>query len=278
MPIEVKLLDHSHDPIRSLYVAYRTAYSSLKPAEIDARIESERITRPQMLEFVEKRLETGHSSPLEQVWFEFALSGVTRAFSHQFVRHRIGISFEQQSQRYVAFKEGEFPFTLPESVRNAGLAEKMEDAFAGLGRLYQEMLDAGVPAEDARFLIPNAAQTNFKITVNFQSLLHICDLRLCTRAQWEFRKVASLMRAEVKRVAPELARYLQPKCGERRTGYCDETYEDWQKCPVGRKRPHKRDLFALYDSYRKGELAPLGDDEFRVIEGEAPVSERGESY
>ena len=117
MPIEVKLLDHSHDPIRSLYVAYRTAYSSLKPAEIDARIESERITRAQMLEFVEKRLETGHSSPLEQVWFEFALSGVTRAFSHQFVRHRIGISFEQQSQRYVAFKEGEFPFTLPESVR-----------------------------------------------------------------------------------------------------------------------------------------------------------------
>ncbi len=278
MPIEVKLLDHSHDPIRSLYVAYRTAYSSLKPAEIDARIESERITRAQMLEFVEKRLETGHSSPLEQVWFEFALSGVTRAFSHQFVRHRIGISFEQQSQRYVAFKEGEFPFTLPESVRNAGLADKMEEAFAGLGHLYQEMLDAGVPAEDARFLIPNAAQTNFKITVNFQSLLHICDLRLCTRAQWEFRKVASLMRAEVKRVAPELARYLQPKCGERRMGYCDETFEDWQNCPIGRKRPHKRDLFALYDSYRKGELAPLGDDEFRVIEGEARVSERGESY
>jgi thymidylate synthase (FAD) len=154
----------------------------------------------------------------------------------------------------------------------------MEEAFAGLGHLYQEMLDAGVPAEDARFLIPNAAQTNFKITVNFQSLLHICDLRLCTRAQWEFRKVASLMRAEVKRVAPELARYLQPKCGERRTGYCDETFEDWRKCPIGRKRPHKRDLFALYDSYRRGELAPLGEPEFRAIEGEASVSERGESY
>jgi len=277
-PIEVKLLDHSHDPIRSLYVAYRTAYSSLPPADIDARIESERITRPQMLEFVEKRLETGHASPLEQVWFEFAISGVTRAFSHQFVRHRIGISFEQQSQRYVAFKEGEFPFTMPESVREAGLAERMEDAFAGLGRLYQEMLDAGVPAEDARFLIPNAAQTNFKITVNFQSLLHICDLRLCTRAQWEFRKVASLMRAEVKRVTPELARYLQPKCGERRTGYCDETYEDWSKCPIGRVRPHKRELFALWESHRKGELASLGEAEFRAIEGEPPVSNRGETY
>jgi thymidylate synthase (FAD) len=278
LPIEVKLLDHSRDPVRSLYVAYRTAYSALKPAEIDARIEEERITRPQMLEFIEKRLETGHASPLEQVWFEFAISGVSRAFSHQFVRHRIGISFEQQSQRYVAFKRGEFPHTVPETVRKAGFADKMEQAFADLGRLYQEMLDAGVPAEDARFLIPSAAQTNFKITVNLQSLLHICDLRLCTRAQWEFRKVASLMRAEVNRVCPELARYLQPKCGERRMGYCDETYEDWQKCPIGRKRPHKRDMFALYDSYRKGELAPLGDEEFRAIEGDASFSERGETY
>jgi thymidylate synthase (FAD) len=231
-----------------------------------------------MLEFIEKRLETGHSSPLEQVWFEFAISGVSRAFSHQFVRHRIGISFEQQSQRYVAFKRGEFPHTVPDTVRRAGFADKMEQAFADLGRLYQEMLDAGVPAEDARFLIPSAAQTNFKITVNLQSLLHICDLRLCTRAQWEFRKVASLMRAEVNRPFPELARYLQPKCGERRMGYCDETYEDWQKCPIGRKRPHKRDLFALYDSYRKGELAPLQDEDYRVIEGKAEVGEREESY
>jgi len=278
MPIQVKLLDHSHDPIRSLYVAYRTAYSALTPTEIVERIEEERITRPQMLEFIEKRLETGHSSPLEQVWFEFAISGVSRAFSHQFVRHRIGISFEQQSQRYVAFKGGEFPHTVPDTIRKAGFADKMEQAFADLGRLYQEMLDAGVPAEDARFLIPSAAQTNFKITVNLQSLLHICDLRLCTRAQWEFRKVTSLMRAEVNRPFPELARYLQPKCGERRLGYCDETYEDWQRCPIGRKRPHKRNLFALYDSYRKGELASLGDDDYRVIEGKAEVGEREESY
>lgn len=249
--MQVKLLDHSHDPIRSLYVAYRTAYSSLTPVEIIDRIESERITRQQMLQFIEKRLETGHASPLEQVWFEFAISGVSRAFSHQFVRHRIGISFEQQSQRYVAFKGGEFPHTMPESIRRAGYEEKVEEAFAALGSLYQEMLDAGIPAEDARFLIPSAAQTNFKITVNLQALLHICDLRLCTRAQWEFRKVASLMRAEVNRVCPELARYLQPKCGERRLGYCDETLEDWEKCPIGRKRPHKEGLFRGYLEFQQ---------------------------
>ena len=272
MAIQVKLLEHTQDPIRSLYVAFRTAYSSLTPQQIVERAEDERISREQMLEFIERRLETGHSSPLEQVWFEFAISGVTRAFSHQFVRHRIGISFEQQSQRYVAFKKGQFPYTVPETLRKAGFGERVEQAFQDLGSLYQEMLDAGVPAEDARFVLPSAANTNFKITVNLQELLHIADLRLCTRAQWEFRKVASLMRAEIHREFPELARYLQPKCGERRLGYCDEDYESWQACPIGRKRPHKRDLFALYDSYRKGELAPLDDADFRTIESEGDAA------
>jgi thymidylate synthase (FAD) len=266
LAINVRLLDHTSDPVRSLYVAYRTAYSALTPQTIVDRIASERITRAQMEEFIEKRLETGHASPLEQVWFEFAISGVSRAFSHQFVRHHIGISFEQQSQRYVAFKKGEFPYTVPETVRRAGFADRMEEEFGRLGELYQEMVDAGVPAEDARFLIPNAANTNFKIVVNFLELLHICDLRLCTRAQWEFRQVASQMRAELHRKFPELAKYIQPKCGDKRWGYCDESYEDWAACPIGKKRPHKKALFELYDAHRRGELAPLAEDDFRVIE------------
>ena len=268
MAIQVKLLDHTRDPIKTLYVAYRTAYSSLTPMQIERRIEDGRISREKMAAFIDKRLETGHASPLEQVWFEIGISGVSRAFSHQFVRHRIGISFEQQSQRYVKFKDAKFPFTMPKSVERAGMADKMEAAFAQLGSLYQELLDAGVPAEDARFLLPNAASTNFKIVVNFQELLHICDLRLCTRAQWEFRRVASMMRAEVHHRFPELGKYLQPKCGELRAGYCDEDYGAWEACPIGRKRPHKRDLFTLFDSYRKGELIPLDDADFKLIERE----------
>jgi thymidylate synthase (FAD) len=277
--IEVKLLDHSSDPIRSLYVAYRTAYSSLTPMQIEERIGDERITREQMLDFIAKRLETGHASPLEQVWFEFGISGVTRAFSHQFVRHRMGISFEQQSQRYVTFKGGEFPYTVPDSVKEAGLEDDLNQEFDRLASLYDRMVQAGVPAEDARFVLPNATNTNFKITVNFAELLHIADLRLCTRAQWEFRKVVALMRAELMRRFPELARYLQPKCGERRQGYCDEPYDDWQRCPIGRKRPHKKDLFAIYEGYRKGELVAAGaakannedleEVDFRIIEDEA---------
>ena len=267
MPIQVTLLSHSEDPLRSLYMAYRTCYSQLTPQQVAARIEDERIPREKMHNFIVERLKTGHASPLEQVWFEFGISGVSRAFSHQFVRHRVGISFEQQSQRYVTYKKGEFPYSIPRSVEQAGMSEKMEELFGQAGALYEELVEAGVPAEDARFLLPNATSTNFKITVNFQSLLHICDLRLCTRAQWEFRRVAALMRAEVARAVPELGGYLQPKCGEFRMGYCDESVEDWEACPIGRVRPHKDALFRLYDQYRKGELQPLREEDWDAIEG-----------
>ncbi|MCA9821566.1 MAG: FAD-dependent thymidylate synthase [Dehalococcoidia bacterium] len=266
MAIQVTLLSHTDDPLRSLYMAYRTCYSALTPQQVAARIEDERIPRDKMQEFITERLKTGHASPLEQIHFEFGISGVSRAFSHQFVRHRVGISFEQQSQRYVTYKGGTFPYTVPQTVEKAGLTDEMRDLFSAAGDLYEKMVAAGVPAEDARFLLPNATNTNFKITVNFQALLHIADLRLCTRAQWEFRRVVALMRGEVMKVAPELGRYLQPKCGEHRMGYCDETEKDWEECPIGRVRPHKTALFRIYDSYRKGELQPLREEDWAAIE------------
>ena len=266
MTIQVTLLSHSPEPMRSLYMAYRTCYSQLTPRQIVNRIEDDRITDQQMRDFIDERLKTGHASPLEQVSFEFGISGVSRAFSHQFVRHRVGISFEQQSQRYVTYKDGEFPFTVPATVQKAGKTERFQEIMGQIGAGYEELVEAGVPAEDARFLLPNATNTNFKITVNFQSLLHICDLRLCTRAQWEFRKVAALLRSEVNKVVPELGRFLQPKCGELRMGYCDESEKDWAACPIGRVRPHKDVLFRIYESYRKGELQPLREEDWDTIE------------
>ncbi len=265
MAIDVRLVDHTTDPIRTLYTAYRVCYSSFTPAQIEARIADERISAEQMREFVEARLATGHTSPLQQVWFEFGISGVSRAFSHQFVRHHMGISFEQQSQRYVTYRDGTFPYTVPESVRRAGMAEQFEQAMATAGATYEALIAAGVPAEDARFLLPNATNTNFKVSVNYLELLHIADQRLCTRAQWEFRKVVSLMRAEVKRRFPALGVQLQPKCGEARLGYCDEAFKDWEACPIGRKRPHKSTLFALYERAQSGALADLGDPDFELI-------------
>ncbi len=144
---------------------------------------------------------------------------------------------------------------MPESWRRAGLEEEFAGLLERTSELYGRALKAGIPAEDARFVLPNAAPTNFHVMVNFAEMLHICDLRLCVRAQWEIRRMVAMMRAQIKHVLPEIAVFLQPKCGENRMGYCDESLEDWQKCPLGRVRPHKSSLFELYERHgtRKAE-------------------------
>ena len=101
----VKLVDFAAMPLEKLYAAFRTCYSSDTPIEIWEKIEAQKISHEKIREFIGERLKTGHSSPLEQVVFWFAIANVSRSLSHQFVRHRVGISFEQQSQRYVKFKE-----------------------------------------------------------------------------------------------------------------------------------------------------------------------------
>jgi thymidylate synthase (FAD) len=264
--MEVTLIDYALDPLEKLYGAYRTCYSADTPIEIWEKIRSETISKDRIRSFVSERLKTGHASPLEQVVFWFAIAGVSRSLSHQFVRHRIGISFEQQSQRYVRFKEERLEYVLPDSWQRAGLETEFRELLGEITRVYRRALDAGIPAEDARFVLPNAAPTNFQVMVNFAEMQHIADLRLCVRAQWEIRRMVALMRKELKRVVPALAEFLQPKCGERRQGYCDESYEDWAKCPLGRVRPHKSTLFELYARHGSHKLAALGDGEFKQVE------------
>ncbi len=264
--MEVKLVDYARAPLEKLYAAFRTCYSSETPIEIWNKIETEKISREKVREFIGERLKTGHASPLEQVVFWFAIAGVSRSLSHQFVRHRIGISFEQQSQRYVRFKQERLAFVMPQSWSRAGLEGEFAELVARTSELYARALAAGIPAEDARFVLPNAAPTNFHVMVNFAEMLHICDLRLCVRAQWEIRKMVALMRAEIKKVLPEVALFLQPKCGENRMGYCDESLEDWRKCPLGKVRPHKAHLFELFDRYGSQKAQALSEREFRAVE------------
>ncbi|MGH7907881.1 MAG: FAD-dependent thymidylate synthase [Candidatus Binataceae bacterium] len=264
--MQVRLIDYARAPLEKLYAAFRTCYSAESPIEIWEKIESREISREKIREFIGERLKTGHSSPLEQVVFWFAISNVSRSLSHQFVRHRIGISFEHQSQRYVKFKQERLAFVLPDSWRRAGLDEEFSDLLGRSSELYARALKAGIPAEDARFILPNAAPTNFHVMVNFAEMLHICDVRLCVRAQWEIRRMVALMRSEVKKALPEIALFLQPKCGENRTGYCDESLEDWRKCPLGRVRPHKSSLFELYERYGSRKAEALGEAEYRAVE------------
>lgn len=264
--VQVKLIDFAKSPLEKLYAAFRTCYSSDTPIEIWQKIEAEKISREKIRQFIGERLQTGHASPLEQVVFWFAIANVSRSLSHQFVRHRIGISFEQQSQRYVKFKQDKLAFVMPESWERAGMREEFEGLLDKTSDLYARALKAGIPAEDARFVLPNAAPTNFHVMVNFAEMLHICDLRLCVRAQWEIRKMVALMRAEIKRVLPEIAVFLQPKCGENRMGYCDETLDEYMKCPLSKVRPHKAAIFEMYEKYGSRKSKPLSETEFRVVE------------
>src|SRR5271156_3174017 len=264
--MQVKLIDYASAPLEKLYAAFRTCYSADTPIEIWDKIEAETISREKIRGFIGERLKTGHASPLEQVVFWFAISGVSRSLSHQFVRHRIGISFEQQSQRYVRFKQDKLAFVLPESWSRAGLDDEFSQLLEHTSELYARALKAGIPAEDARFILPNAAPTNFHVMVNFAEMLHICDLRLCVRAQWEIRRMVALMRSEIKKVLPEVAVYLQPKCGENRMGYCDESPEEYRKCPLSKVRPHKSALFELYNLYGSRKVRPLSEDEYHAVE------------
>src|SRR6184192_1461280 len=177
--MDVVLIDIANDPLTKLYGAYRTCYTPKTPREVWEDIASGSVAKEKIAQFVEERLRTGHVSPLEQVVFWFGISGVSRSLSHQFVRHRIGISFEQQSQRYVRFtgkNEERLDYVMPESWRDAGRAAEFEGLMAEITRVYREAVAAGIPAEDARFVLPNAAPTNFQIMVNFAELLHIAEV------------------------------------------------------------------------------------------------------
>src|SRR5260370_11165179 len=149
-----------------------------------ADIESGKISEEKMKTFIFDKLKSGHSSPRTQVYFTFAVRGTSRAASHQLVRHNNGITFDQQSQRYYAFREADFPYVVPETWEQAGLREEYVAFMRRVGELYDQALKAGVPAEDARFLLPNAATTNLTFTVNYEEFLHVADLRLCWRGPW----------------------------------------------------------------------------------------------
>src|SRR5579863_2330627 len=168
---DVKLLDYPRDALAVLYVAYRTCYSSLPPQEIRRRVEEGRISREKMLEFLERWLPTGHGTPKQQINFTFGLSGMSRITSHQLVRHHVGIVFDQQSQRYVEFKGADFPYVVPPTWVKAGKVDRYVAFMGEAAALYQEALDAGIPGEDARFVLPHSASTNIQFTVNFEEFL-----------------------------------------------------------------------------------------------------------
>ena len=165
------------------------------------------------------------------------------------------------------YREDRLEYVTPKSwTKDPVMAAEYDRLMAEITRVYQAALDQGIPAEDARFVLPNATPTHLQIMVNFAELLHIADLRLCLRAQWEIRQLVVMMRRELMRAVPELGTYLQPKCGEKRTGYCDEPRKDWEQCPLGKVRPHKEQLLELLSRQQGGGASPLTEEQLRRVE------------
>lgn len=160
------------------------------------------------MKLVEHLYKSGHHSVFEHIYFTFRIDGISRACSHQLVRHR-HCSFTQRSQRYCL--ENDFEYVLPPKIEKSDLATyEFIDAIADTLDTYACLYRShDIPKEDARYLIPNAYCTDLYLSCNLRELIHICNERLCSKAQWEIRQLVKKM---VDLVAPELKFMLVPKC------------------------------------------------------------------
>ena len=211
--IYVALISYAPDPERTIAAAARVSTSPASASQLMQKLSSQAVDR-----LISRLITSGHLSPFEHASFTFAIEGISRVTSHQLVRHRMA-SYTQQSQRYVSQRE--FNYITPASISaRRELEVKYQEMVRAAHGLYLEMLDAGIPAEDARYVLPHAAETRLVMTMNARELIHVCSLRLCLKAQWEIVELFEKVRAEVEKVAPRLGVELKPKCY--RLGYCDE--------------------------------------------------------
>ena len=233
-----------------IYTACRTCYSELPPDEIFRRAVDGQIDPAKQRKLIQGVIESGHGSTIEHIVFTFGISGVSRTLSHQLVRHRAGVAFDQQSQRYVTFKGAStmLPSTLAET--EPDLRQRYEEQIKGSMELYADLVAAGIPGEDARFVFPNATRTNLVMTTNLRALIHMSGLRLCTMAQWEIRRLFQLIRHEIFEVSPFLGSFLAPKCVA--LGYCDEMGNRDEHCPI---RPHKDNVLGAWADKAKAARA-----------------------
>ena len=158
------------------------------------------------MKLVEHCYKNGHLSVMEHIYFTFKIEGISRACSHQLVRHR-HCSFTQRSQRYCS--EDGFGFVTPSTVDEGRFANDMED----IKDWYEEYQKSGVPNEDARYVLPNACETSLYLSCNLRELIHMSNERLCRRAQWEIRELVQQM---VYCVNADLWFMLVPKCKSER--------------------------------------------------------------
>lgn len=191
--MKVELIRYTKDPLDAIAEAASRCYDSIPRASV-----------------VKHCIHSGHHSVLEFADFHFKISGVSRALTHQLVRHRLA-SYAQRSQRYV--EEDEFSYTIPESILlDEYCCTRYKDLMEDIQYLYKLLTSKGIPPEDARFILPNACNTVIDAKMNYRELINFSKERLCAKAQWEIRYLAGEMKRLVSEVDPTLGEYLKPKC------------------------------------------------------------------
>lgn len=211
--MRVTLLRYTPQPELTIAATARVSTSPLPARQL-----MDKETPREAARLINRLIAAGHLSPLEHASFTFALEGISRVTTHQLVRHRLA-SYTQRSQRYVRLGEPRF-VTPPSLTPRPELRERFEKGVRAAFDLYNELVEAGVAEEDARYLLPSAMETEIVMTMNVRELLTASALRLCPRAQWEIVSLFEEMKAEVKKVAPTIGEALKPKCYK--LGYCDE--------------------------------------------------------
>lgn len=218
--LNVILVSYNPDPEKTISAAARLCYSPADAEEILSKVGAN-----DQDDFLDKLTAVGHLSPVEHASFTFIVEGISRACSHQLVRHRLA-SYSQQSQRYVS--EEEFDYLIPPSIREdeelkALFEQTMEDiqqSYTFIAeKLVQKNYSTESAREDARFVLPNATETKIMVTMNARELIHFFSQRLCNRAQWEIRAMALAMLKLVKPIAPTIFRNAGPPCVK---GKCPE--------------------------------------------------------
>lgn len=232
--MKVKLLRYTTDAERLCGTAALATTRSGTPSEILEKMDPDRAKRT-------IRLVTGygHDSVIEHASFTFSIEGVSRAMTHQLVRHRIA-SYTQQSQRYVTYNMLENYVTPPSINNNAEAKRIFDDTLERISKVYEDLLHMGIHKEDARFILPNAAKTNIIVTMNARELRHFFNMRCCARAQWEMREIATEMLHQVKKAASALFENAGPLCVK--LGYCSEGKMRPPDCDIAEIRKRFQDL------------------------------------
>jgi thymidylate synthase (FAD) len=262
--MKVKLIQMTKDPIDVMWVAARTCYSEKSPIEMweidrfpenegQGEWEYEHERDEKHWNLVKQVLSSGHQSIAEHVYFTFAIEGVDRALTHQLVRHRAGIVFSQQSQRYVEIKEPKQKlveilnrYEGPEMKVTCDryfvdFKDRIDSDLIKTLCQYRDLIDGGCKPEDARNVLPNCIKTNITMSLNYRELIHISNLRLCSRAQLPIRQLFQAIKKEVETQDERLASLLVPSCEVH--GFCAE-----HKC-CGRK-PKLSEVLEGYERYK----------------------------